>query len=151
MIILVAMSGYWWLATALDLNPNQVCLSYLEVAPMSSFIIDWPWVLVLQQVTSTMPNTNWRSSSKIWTIRRYKIYLLRLKLAQGRKHTTTVLVVDGCSLLSLVLFLRSKEEGCALMTTITTTTTPTCPATMQSVFGSDCNGCSLLALGLFCL
>ena len=54
-------------------------------------------------------------------------------------HTTTVLVVHGCSLLSLVLFLRDKEEKAALQTA-TTTTTLTCPTMIQGVVGSNCYG-----------
>jgi hypothetical protein len=42
-----------------------------------------------------------------------------------RVHRTTVLVVDGCSLLSLVPFLRD-EEGLGAFLTITTTTTLPC-------------------------
>ena len=66
-------------------------------------------------------------------------------------YTTTVLVVDGCSLLSLVLFLRDKEGKGALMTNPTTTTSLTCPTLIQGAVGSSCDCCSLLSLALFCL
>ena len=64
-----------------------------------------------------------------------------------RLHTTTISVVDGCSLLCLVLTLRDKEGNGPLTTT---TTTLICPTTIQGVVGSDCdNGCSLRSLALF--
>jgi hypothetical protein len=44
------------------------------------------------------------------------------------------LIVDGCSLLSLALFLRGKERQGALMTTTTITTLP-CPTTIQGAVG----------------
>ena len=60
-------------------------------------------------------------------------------------------MVDGCSLLSLVLFLRDKEGKGALMMNPTTTTSLTCPTLIQGAVGSSCDCCSLLSLALFCL
>ena len=65
-------------------------------------------------------------------------------------HTITIYVIDACVVLSLVLFLRDKEEKCIVMTS-TITTTLTCPTTIQDVIGSSCDGCSFLSLALFCL
>lgn len=62
-------------------------------------------------------------------------------------YTTIVLVVDGCSLLSLVLILRD-EGKCTLMATKSTLT---CPSKNQSVAGRSHNNYSLFPLVVFCL
>ena len=62
------------------------------------------------------------------------------KIPKVDLHTTTVLVVGGCSLLSFVLILKDKEAKYVLMQT-TTITTLTCPTAIQGVVGSSCDGC----------
>ena len=62
-------------------------------------------------------------------------------------HITNVLLVDGSSLLSLVLFLRDKEGKGASLTNTTTRTTLNCPTLIQGAVGSSCDCCSLLSLG----
>lgn len=61
-------------------------------------------------------------------------------------NKTTILVVGGCTLLSLALLLRIRcTDGNYNYNHFT------CPTRMQGVVKSSCNGCSLLFLALFCL
>ena len=80
--------------------------------------------------------------------RRYT-YPTRIQPLKVRLHFTTVLVVGGCSSVSLALFLRDTEGLGAWITTTTTTTLPF--PTMLRKVESSCYGCNLLSLVLFCL
>ena len=85
-------------------------------------------VLLLRLNVWIMPRDRMCMSSENWSVNLLKVH----------RHTTvTILVVHGCSWLSLVFCLTDKERKCALMTTTTTTTTTfkrhcqiTCPTTI---------------------
>lgn len=83
---------------------------------------------------------------------RKDVYHVKVTYAQVHlkvlMHTTTTLVVEGCSLLSWPLYLREKEGLGGLITTPTTTTiTLPCLTMIQNAVSSSCDdGCGLLYL-----